>query len=74
MAFEDILSCLDEVAAFSLTSARGGGGLTGLFASSRDQSSKDWFLGGGGGFPGLAVIQSRVEYGNPSILEILFKS
>jgi len=57
VVFECILSCLDEAAAFNLTSAQGGGGLTGLFASSRDQSSKDWFLGGGGGFPGLATMR-----------------
>lgn len=52
--FVDDLSFLDGSC---LVSTRGGGGLTGLLAgSSLDQSSKDWFLGGGGGFPGLATI------------------
>lgn len=51
---EDDLSLL--VDGSCLVSTRGGGGLTGLLAgSSLDQSSRDWFLGGGGGFPGLTV-------------------
>ena len=50
---DDLTSLLDGGC---LVSTRGGGGLTGLLAgSSLDQSSRDWFLGGGGGFPGLTA-------------------
>lgn len=57
--FEDDLSLLDGSC---LVSTRGGGGLTGLLVgSSLDQSSRDWFLGGGGGFPGLTVTSGRIS-------------
>ncbi|KOX80197.1 hypothetical protein WN51_08374 [Melipona quadrifasciata] len=50
---DDLTSLLDGGC---LVSTRGGGGLTGLLVgSSLDQSSRDWFLGGGGGFPGLTA-------------------
>lgn len=56
--FEDDLSLLGGSC---FVSTRGGGGLTGLLAgSSLVQSSRDWFLGGGGGFPGLAVTQRGI--------------
>lgn len=66
--FEDGLSVLGGSC---LASTRGGGGLTGLLAGSGlGQSSRDWFLGGGGGFPGLtAAWCARADNGERVPLE-----
>lgn len=70
--FEEDLSVLGGSSCF--VSTRGGGGLTGLFAgSSLDQSSRDWFLGGGGGFPGLtATCCALLDNGDRAALEPSF--
>lgn len=59
---DDLASLLDGGC---LVSTRGGGGLTGLLVgSSLDQSSRDWFLGGGGGLPGLTAACDPVDNGD----------